>query len=130
MSIIDAAAIDKIAEYTNKVIESLTPIAQKAYETGLTVIRIDALQAIISLILLLFICIPLSIYLFKKIRTERDKSIFQQSDLVMCGGSIALVFSFVISVVSAIGLCNIWIWIKLFQPELWLAKTLLEKVLR
>lgn len=137
--------LSKTGEYLTKFVDAAIPVAKQAYEIGLLTIRIDAAQTLIPPILVLII----SILVFRKcLKVYKDakavaieKRIMSRwgdsydwakaGHISMEGGAVAIpwFFSCVGVVVSVIIMCNIWLWIQLFKPELWLAKQAINAVL-
>jgi hypothetical protein len=123
--------MQKAAEYTEKFVNAAVPVAKKAYEIGLLTIQIDAVQQLVlSLICALAI---LGIVLgFKKIwkwdiHGKHDYNYPEGLPSTISG----LIGSITIGglAIQAINLFNVWLWVKLFHPDLWLAKQAIEKVL-
>jgi hypothetical protein len=131
--------MDAAVGYAKEFVEALTPIAQKAYETGLLTLQIDAAQGIVSAIAALVIG---ALGLRKIIADYRDAK--RASKLPENRGSwvtyylpldgmphifIGMACSFGL-VIGACNLLSIWLWVKLFSPDLWLAHQAVEKLLK
>lgn len=115
--------MEQAAAYTQKFVDAAMPVAQKAYEIGLLTIQIDALQSIVLSIVGFIWC-----YVFYKLvktsirnnwAPEIAVPMYVLGGLVTIGSTASSVVTFF----------NIWLWVALFKPELWLAKQAIEKVL-
>jgi hypothetical protein len=137
-----ASELDKAVEYTKQFIEAAMPIAKRAYEIGLLTLRIDAVQVIVSATAFL----ALGLLVARRVRSdwikakalaaspENKQSYTSQhiSDHLPGDGMLhffAMVGSMFAIGGACIGLFNIWLWVKLVSPELWLAHRAIEKVL-
>jgi len=137
--------LSQVAAYTQKFVDAAIPVAKQAYEIGLLTLRIDALQTIIpSLLVMIF-----SIVIFCKCKKTyknamaiaKEKKIMSRWEdsydwakagcIPLDGGAVGIpwIFSLAGIVVPLILLCNIWLWVQLFKPELWLAKQAITAVL-
>lgn len=140
--------ISKAAEYTEKFVNAAVPVAKKAYEIGLLTIQIDAIQTIIGCLLAIIV----SFFLFRLVRNVKKEAVvkfkayaekYKNDDLAMRnkdwtnfapgwdGGCLFLVtfLSLIPGVTGIIRMCDIWLWVKLSHPDLWLAWQAIEKVL-
>ena len=131
--------------YLGKFIDAAVPVAKQAYEIGLLTIQIDALQTILGAVLIAVA----SFVLLRFLRNSKAKSFVQAkavakdkfnyekesvqieyatknwttySELVLSNWGLSHVPSLFGILLSTVMLCNIWLWVKLFKPELWLAK--------
>lgn len=118
-------------QYLDKALElgakAVNEHGQQAWETTLWIVRISTLQdlvvAIVGVIVALLFWFPIR----KRVvswadRTNNDELIFP---FVIFGGGAATIFGGIGLVI----LFNVWTWIGIFYPELYLAKMALEKVL-
>lgn len=136
--------LSKTGEYLTKFVDAAIPVAKQAYEIGLLTIRVDAAQTLIPTILVLVI----SILVFRKclkvykdakaVAVEKkimdywgDPAWVKAGNIPMDGAAVCIpwVLSCLGIVISAGIMCNIWLWIQLFKPELWLAKQAINAVL-
>lgn len=132
-------------EYLGKFIDAAVPVAKQAYEIGLLTIRIDALQTImiglvigvVSILMLRWLhSVRIKAMSFaKQVNKERYPNSSETNQLDVAkrewtkytffdepGYFASHLPAFVGLAISAYMLCNIWLWVKLFKPELWLAK--------
>ena len=132
-------------EYLNKFVDAAVPIAKQAYEIGLLTIRIDALQTILWAVCIAVPSFMLILFLRKskaksfaqakavakdKFNYEKESAQIEYATKNWTDYSVFGAFEWGLShvpallgiLLSTIMLCNIWLWIKLFKPELWLAK--------
>ena len=126
--------VDKLASLEGKaveLIEKFESIAEQhgpqAIELGLDAVRIIGLQNVVGHVVLLFI-ILLCIYAAKKIWLVGENWNPEDHDGHTAGHDfwpygpfgIVCMGAFVIGVALAVRLFNIWGWVALFYPELWL----------
>lgn len=129
--------IDQIVEYTKKFIEAATPIARQAYELGLLTLRIDAISTLVPTLVVLVAVF----FVFRKIaadwrvasakRDESSKSYLNVTYFLPGSGFPHIIGGFaaaVCGVISAIVLLDVWLYVKLFAPELWLAHMAVQKI--
>ncbi|KAF3997521.1 hypothetical protein [Glaciimonas immobilis] len=133
--------IDVVVAYTKQFIDAAAPIAKQGYEIGLMTIRIDALRVLIpSLVVLVFVLLA-----FRKIRIDYSaakilanlpdqRSHMRHPSDHMAGDGIPYLIVGFVSIVIAFpavtAILNIWIWAKLFAPQLWLAHQAIEKLIK
>lgn len=118
----EASELDKAVVYTKQFIEAITPIAKQAYEMGLVTLQIDALQTI----LISFVLLGAGLFGLRRVRKGwAEKS----TDLRTVYGLVGIVSSTAV-VAGMLKLLNLWIWAKLFYPQLWLAHQAIEKLMR
>lgn len=135
--------LDLVLAYTKQFIDAVTPVAKQAYEIGLLTLRIDAAHSI----LLNVAGVIAVIFILRLIWTDWNKAKAKaalpenannmwknSADDHMIGMGIPHVaisiIAFVIGFISTLGLLNVWMWTKLFAPELWLAHQAVEKLLK
>jgi hypothetical protein len=139
------ALTSKALEATKTLIDAATPIAKQAYEIGLTVIRIDALSTLLFSIVLgasaawgLIKIIGIfreAMRLAKEYNDGPDRAYRsrRRADDYLTGLGVGEGFVGLVMLIVVIGastqLLNIWLWVKLFSPELWLARQAVSKVL-
>lgn len=122
--------VSQAAAYTEKFINAAIPVAKQAYEIGLLTLQIDAVQGIV----LGMVFAVLSLYLFNKskmfYKKAREIGSERNPDFDMSAGRvITAVFAFISLLISLTQLLDVWLWVKLFKPELWLAKQAIAAVL-
>lgn len=139
----EAKDIDLIVDYTRKFIDAVTPVAKQAYEIGLLTLRIDAAQLIAgSVIALIAVAICLR-FLFADYRRAKVKAELPENakdmwkmdpSFHLMGGGVphvlGAIISFFVILFSVANLLSLWLWAKLFAPELWLAHIAVEKLLK
>jgi len=141
----DSATLDKIVEYTKQFIDATTPIAKQAYDIGLLTLRVDAAGAIIfTAVVLAASAFGLKRFLraVRNAAEYADKANKRQEGFVKRWSMLhdtandhLPMFWFPVGIVSSIAgalslatLLNIWLWVKLFAPQLWLAHKAVEKL--
>lgn len=103
-----------------QLVAAATPIAVKAYEIGLLTLQIDAVSVIFPCFLLLF----LACYIMYKVVQSAKADGIEDSGVF---------FGIVAVALGAAALCNllnVWLWVKLFRPELWLAHVAIDKLVK
>jgi hypothetical protein len=134
--------LDKAVTYTKQFIDAAMPVAKQAYEIGLITLRIDAAQAIVFC-LLLTVFATLGIkrvradYTAAKARAalpENKSDVWKRdaSDHMPLDGflhSIVSIICLVTGICAAFNLLSVWLWVKLFAPELWLARQAIAKII-
>lgn len=132
--------VQEALDLTKQLIEAATPIVKQAYEIGLLTLRIDAAQDVVCALGLLIFG---SLGLWKVIKDVKEakrtsqlpenihKS-YNDLDKYLTGGGVfhffggfAALAAFGFGVVQTLSL---WMWVKLFSPELWLAHQAIEKL--
>lgn len=118
--------IDKVAEYIKQVADAASPALQQGYQLGLTAIQFDALRDIVFGAIFL----TYAIFVFRRLRTwlsDHAKSSYAD-DLALgvkaYGGGATGIIAALISVLT---LLDVWVWVKLFHPEAYLARALIAK---
>lgn len=109
-----------------KFIEAATPVAIKAYEIGLMTLQVDAASQLIPALLVCPFMIWLTYRIYKWDILEK-KTAHEISGIFTCFGGASCVGLFIW---QATVLLNIWLWVKLFKPELWLVHAAIEKVMK
>lgn len=129
--------IDQIVEYTKKFIEAATPIAKQAYEIGVMTLRIDAISTVVTCVFFLLVAFFVSRKIAADWTTaralhEKQKSGFRDvTDYLPALGIPHFIGSLVVGAtvfITALNLFNVWLWVKLFSPELWLAHMAVQKI--
>lgn len=140
--------VELTAWYTKQIVEALTPIAKQAYDVGLLTLRIDALATLIPSAIIFLLCAYIlyrvvqhvkdaSEYAenanaghegFKKRYTYLDDSASDHINVYFIAPASA--FGILGLVAGFINIINLWLWTKLFSPELWLAHQAVEKLLK
>ncbi len=130
------AYVNQFTALMQKIIIAATPVAKKAWEISMLTLQIDALAAIIPMVGGLV----LSVVLYKTLWKRIDKYIagayevtkygpFDKGDWKRWGMALSCVLV-AVGVSLLYGLMNVWLWVKLFQPELWLAHMAIEKLIK
>ena len=117
--------IELAAGYTKQIVDALTPIAKQGYEIGLLTLQIDAARDL--LIGLLFIPVA---YFSCKMAIKH----YRKSGEVLSFDEAFSFFSWGVAapltvVTFAVYFMDVWTWVKLFNPELWLAHEAVSKIL-
>jgi heme/copper-type cytochrome/quinol oxidase subunit 2 len=110
--------------YVQKFIDAAIPVAKQAYEIGLMTLQIDALSVLIPAFMLVLVLTWAFSYWYRKIRPNIESCMDIELNWVLVGS--AYMIGMVWPVVQ---IFNMWLWIKLFKPELWLAKQAISAVL-
>jgi hypothetical protein len=130
--------------YTKQIVEALTPIAKQAYEIGLLTLQVDAAAILVPTIIALIVAILIAKKAWQKIGAavetsrlpENKKSGWPENTFshhLTADGVphvLAVLVSAIVVCVSALQLLSVWLWVKLFSPELWLAHQAVEKLLK
>lgn len=135
--------VDLAVGYTKQIVEALTPVAKQAYEIGLVTLQIDAAQSL----LLSAACVAgwafVTLWLVKDYKA--GKIVAQHPDNKYdtyrrspsyhmpgegCPHIVAFVLTTFLGVLGSFKILSIWAWVKLFQPELWLAHMAVEKIIK
>lgn len=120
------AVLDVAVNYTKQIVDALTPIAKQGYEVGLTTLRIDAVSdLVVAFLLILIFCVG-AVSLFKWVEPRRGSDEGEGAFVV----TLFLGASFIAWAFSIWHLFSVWIWVKLFHPDLWLAHMAIEKILK
>lgn len=113
-----------------KVIAAATPIAVKAWEISLLTLQIDALATIVPLTVgaIVMAVVTHKTYTWMV-------SMMPKWDREYCHPMSFFGPAFVIGLASVVAvlvfqLVNVWLWVKLFMPELWLAHMAIEKLVK
>ena len=115
--------LQKVSEFTDKFITAAMPVAKKAYEIGLLTLQIDALSVLVPALIVLLASGYVWYKVVKFLKNSNAWDSYPQ--IVIPMGMVG----WIPPAWSAITLLNIWIWVKLFKPELWLAHQAIETVL-
>lgn len=140
----DAKEIVELAVgYTKQIVEALTPLAKQAYEIGLLTLQIDAAQVlVVSILMVIFGGIVMwkivqdikrAIKLAELPENKSRYSTCSFTDHLFAEGVFHFIGGAIVSfggVAGLIGMLKIWLWVKLFSPELWLAHQAVEKILK
>lgn len=135
--------LDLVLQYTKQFIDAAMPVAQQAYEIGLLTLRIDAAQSIVWALLFLGVALFAGWKIKSDFGAARTKANLPENretvwkrdttDHLPADGFfhfIAGVFAAIAGVVGAIGIVNVWVWVKLFAPQIWLAHQAIEKLVK
>jgi hypothetical protein len=137
------SVLNAVTVQVTKMVEYLTPIAKQAYEVGLLVIRIDGLATLIPMIIMFLVSIGFLYKSWTAYTKYRDLAIkfnLENTDRYprdftdfAPGAGIATIFIGVFSIMGLIlsltVLLQVWLWVKVFYPQLWLAHEAMLKVL-
>lgn len=121
-------------EYMNTVlalfkqfIAAATPVAKQAYDIGLLTLQVDAAGNVGLALLFLMVGGPVLYLIIKYLRKHED-GYMKDGTYVLCIGGI--IISIIFMIISVVNLLNVWLWVKLFRPELWLAHMAIEKLVK
>lgn len=122
----EASELDKAVEYTKQFIEAATPIAKRAYDIGLVTLRIDAAQSIVFAVAMLIA----AIFIVRRVRSDWSKAEAADEYLPADGVPhvLASIFAAIGGIYGVAAILNVWLWMKLVSPELWLAHRAIEKI--
>lgn len=117
-----------------KLIAVATPVAKQAYEISLLTLQIDAGAALFkALLFVLFgfftLCFSYRAIQWDLLKNEKEEVVPQGMVAVFLGGSAGIVGIACICV-NISTLLSIWLWVKLFRPELWLVHMAIEKLVK
>lgn len=117
--------VDKLGELSDKFGEIALAHGQDAVDLGLNVARVSAGSELVSGLLFLALSIILIVFCNKYYRwLTKDEADFCASPacMIVGGGWCAAVIG---SLMSAKYIINLWAWVGIFYPELWVAKEIL-----
>lgn len=117
-----------------KLIAVATPIAKQAYEISLLTLQIDAgstlFRAVTTVIIGCFLLyIAYRIAKWDLLNNEDEKVGPQGMATTFLGGPIGI-GGLILICVNAAMLLEVWLWVKLFKPELWLVHMAIEKIVK
>lgn len=134
--------LDKAVAYTKQFIDAALPVAKQAYEIGLLTLRIDAAQSIVfCLLLIVFATLGIkrvrADYSAAKVTAalpENKSDIWKRdvSDHMALDGFLHGIVSLIclaVGICAVFNLLSVWLWVKLFAPELWLARQAIAKII-
>lgn len=115
-----------------KVIAAATPIAQKAWEISMLTLQIDALSALVLLVVGAIGCVIglRVVWLLHKRIVANGMNAGWEPLAYLCVILPASIGMVVVLIQNAYAMCNAWLWVKLFKPELWLAHMAIEKLIK
>jgi hypothetical protein len=120
--------------YTKQMVDALTPLAKQAYEIGLLTLQIDAVQSILFGLLFLVLAIVLGGIAYAGYKQASKGEKYKGEYLALEPGSNRMIFGGMVAIACSIPACytlfSVWLWVKLFSPELWLAHQAVEKILK
>lgn len=137
------AVMNAVTTQVSKIVEVMTPIAKQAYETGLLVIRIDGLATLVPALIVFTISVLMLRNCYNTYKKYRGLAISYNvenpnrypkdfTDFAP-GQGIPTILVFILSVAgftaTSIVMLNVWLWIKVFVPQLWLAHEAILKIL-
>lgn len=122
--------MEKVGGFIGQMIDAATPVAKQAYEIGLMTLQVDAAATLIpAFICMVLICV-LGYVVYRVVKWDMkfsklgDKGFPSFIAIVVYGTAFLTLF-----IGKASNLFSVWIWVKLFKPELWLAHVAIEKIL-
>lgn len=135
--------LDLVLQYTKQFIDAAMPVAQQAYEIGLLTLRIDAAQSVVWALL----GVGVALLVGRKIKAdfaaakakanlpENKENVWRRdaTDHMPADGFfhiLAGIFAAVGGIIGAIGIVNVWTWVKLIAPQIWLAHQAIEKLVK
>lgn len=139
-----SAILGQATAYVQKFIDAAIPVAKQAYEIGLLTLQIDALSILVPALLGLIVsgivlwkCKSIWRNAKKLAKENKVRDYWGKLDPAKAAGlaadgmglAVTGLAALIVFVVSTVHLCNMWLWVKLFKPELWLAKQAIEAVL-
>ena len=95
-------------------------------EAGLTVVRIDAVQSIVTGL----VCLGLFVSCVLKIRECNKIECYWDSCNVPFVGISSVICLVVSGCIAAVCLLNVWVWAGLFEPKLYIAHKIIEGVMK
>lgn len=121
------AAMDMLSKF----ITAATPAVQKAYEVSLLVLQLDALGQIIGFMVGGILATYLVWMTGKRLAaaTAAARGLYGEDGPAVGWGCGFLAALAGLSV-CIINLLNIWLWVKLFRPELWLVHMAIDKLVK
>lgn len=96
----------------------------EAWEMGKTVARIDAASHLIPGIICLILALMSSFLLWKSFKRFYDPDAYSSTDICFLHGLLCIVPGTLITVTIA-SFSNVWAWIGMFEPTIWMAKVAL-----
>lgn len=119
---------DKALQYLSSFEELAKQYSPDVVDAGLTVIRINALGDII--VGLVGIAVAFVVWkIFKRVRAERGKEYFHRNEAIcIIGGAISFFGGIASFVMILFGLFNIWVYVALFDPKLYIAYKIFGKL--
>lgn len=127
-----------------KLIAVATPVAKQAYEISLLTLQIDTIQDVLTLLTGVIIGAILLGTLRRYVNTSkaeaaahniantsyRQREWLYYTPLDMPGYVCIWLLCAIPSIIGLLGMLNIWLWVKLFRPELWLVHMAIEKLVK
>jgi hypothetical protein len=115
--------------YTKQIVEALTPLAKQAYEIGLVTLQVDAAA---SLFYGFLGCLPAFLTIGACIWVSKTRHVpdGERIEAALCTAGAGSVVSFLAILMVGYQFLSVWLWVKLFSPELWLAHQAVEKLLK
>lgn len=120
--------LDKVVTYTKQFYEAALPVAKKAYEIGLLTLQIDAIASLTYAALAMVGCGLLTYLWYRLFKYDVSlKSNAMNKGLATGVGFLCWVFGGGFLFLKwACDLFSVWLWVKLFHPDLWLAHMAIE----
>lgn len=113
--------MDKLEAKVIELIERMDPVA---YETALQAARVDAVSAIVGNVIGILVGAGFMYAAWRLWKWSQDKKCKAQ-DLGVIGCILMAVLGGITTAVSGAMLLDPWIYVTLYKPELWLAKSVL-----
>ena len=111
----------KAIELIEKFEALATDIAPDAIELGLMAARVAAVQDIVFSLAISLLAVSLLWFPKKTWKLMADETI----DDRVFGTGLASIPAIITGAIGTFGLLNIWAWVGIFYPELWIAKQVL-----
>jgi hypothetical protein len=139
--------MDAIIAYTKQFIDASSPALKHAYDVGLTTLQIDAAQSVLVIFVgfvLFGLCFWYSVSTFlsarkaltAKVAAGSNRNVLKDEevwDSMPTGGvmqSLILLFGFLCGAAAFVFVLDIWMWVKLFNPQLWLVHHAIDVLLK
>ena len=125
----------KAAEYTEKFIDAAVPVVKQAFDVALLTVKIDALSYIAKILFIFIVAISIIWFVRSRYKSEwyanlQDESYrhFDKEDYGVLATVITTIAS-ICAVITIAKLWDVWLWVKLLHPDLWLAHEAILKAL-
>lgn len=113
-----------IATFADNLVEMAQQYGPDVAEAALTMARIDALSSLVPALVGLIATVVYVYFFFKKmmpwVNAEHDYDINRTFTCI-----VSTVAMFFVGLFSLVGVLNLWLWVGVFEPKLWVAKKVL-----